>query len=133
MKANGSQPIYLDYNATTPIDHLVSEAMLPYLEEHFGNPSTNYAYGQRARRAVERARAQVACLIGSAPEEIVFTSGGSEADNHAIMGTALANMAKGKHIITLSIEHPAVTNTCRYLEAKLGFKVTYLRLPPRPF
>jgi cysteine desulfurase len=126
MKANGSQPIYLDYNATTPIDHLVSEAMLPYLEEHFGNPSTNYAYGQRARRAVERARAQVACLIGSAPEEIVFTSGGSEADNHAIMGTALANMAKGKHIITLSIEHPAVTNTCRYLEAKLGFKVTYL-------
>jgi cysteine desulfurase len=120
------QPIYLDYNATTPVDHLVSEAVLPYLEEHFGNPSTNYVYGQRAGRAVEHARAQVAALIGAAPDEVVFTSGGSESDNHAIMGTALANMARGKHIITLSIEHPAVINPCRYLETTLGFRVTYL-------
>ena len=120
------RPIYLDFNATTPIDHIVSEAMLPYLEEHFGNPSTNYVYGQRTRQAVEHAREQVASLIGAKPREIVFTSGGSESDNQAIIGTALANMRKGKHIVTLSIEHPAVINTCRYLQTRLGFKVTYL-------
>src|SRR4030042_937455 len=105
------KPIYLDYNATTPIDPLVREAMLPYLGEHFGNPSTTYAYGQRAREVVERARQQVASLIGAMPEEVIFTSGGSESDNHAIVGTALANMHKGKHIITSRIEHPAVLNT----------------------
>ena len=120
------RPIYLDFNATTPIDHIVSEAMLPYLEEHFGNPSTNYVYGQRTKQVVEHAREQVAMLLAAKPEEIVFTSGGSESDNHAIIGTALANMERGKHIITLSIEHPAVINTCRYLETRLGFKVTYL-------
>ena len=120
------RPIYLDFNATTPIDYIVTEAMLPYLETHFGNPSTNYVYGQRTREAVDNAREQVASLIGAKPGEIVFTSGGSESDNHAIIGTALANMQKGKHIITSSIEHPAVVNTCRYLEARLGFRVTYL-------
>jgi len=122
-----AKPIYLDYNATTPIDPAVRNAMLPYLEEHFGNPSSGYIYGHRAKEAVEQARAQVAALIGAAPEEIVFTSGGSESDNQAIIGTALANLEKGKkHIITSSIEHPAVLNTCRYLEEKMGFRITYL-------
>ncbi|OGN94461.1 MAG: cysteine desulfurase NifS [Chloroflexi bacterium RBG_13_50_10] len=118
--------IYLDYNATTPIDPIVREAMLPYLGEHFGNPSTTHAYGPPARAAVERARQQVASLIGAEPEEVIFTSGGSESDNQAIIGTALANSHKGKHIITMRIEHPAVLNTCRYLEERLGFNVTYL-------
>ena len=120
------KPIYLDYNATTPIDPGVREAMLPYLGKHFGNPSSSYAYGQRAREAVEHARGQVAALIGATPGEIIFTSGGSESNNHAIIGAALANADKGKHIITSSIEHPAVINTCRYLEERLGFRVTYL-------
>ena len=119
-------PIYLDYNATTPVDPTVRDAMLPYLGEHFGNPSSGYIYGRAAKEAVTRAREQVATLIGSAPEEITFTSGGSEADNQAIIGTALANTNRGRHIITSRIEHPAVTGTCRYLEEKLGFRVTYL-------
>lgn len=120
------QPIYLDYNATTPIDPRVRDAMLPYLEEHFGNPSTTYAYGHRAKEAVEHAREQVVSLIAAKTEEVIFTSGGSESDNHAIVGTALANMHKGRHIITSRIEHPAVLNTCRYLEERLGFKITYI-------
>jgi len=120
------KPIYLDYNATTPIDPAVREAMLPYLGEYFGNPSTTHAYGQPVKEAVERARQQVASLIGATVEEVIFTSGGSESDNQAIIGTALANSHKGKHIITMRIEHPAVLNTCRYLEERLGFKVTYL-------
>jgi cysteine desulfurase len=118
--------IYLDYNATTPIDPAVRESILPYLEEYFGNPSTAHAYGQPAKEAVERARQRVASLIGAALDEVIFTSGGSESDNHAIIGTALANSYRGKHIITMSIEHPAVLNTCRYLEKRLGFKVTYV-------
>jgi cysteine desulfurase len=121
-----SKPIYLDYNATTPIDPVVKDAMLPYLGEHFGNPSSSYAYGQRARQATEHAREQVATLIGATPEEIVFTSGGSESNNHALIGAALANAERGKHIITSRIEHPAVINTCHYLEERLGFRVTYL-------
>ncbi len=120
------QPIYLDYNATTPIDPRVRDAMLPYLEEQFGNPSPSYIYGQNARKAVEHAREQVASLIGARPPEVIFTSGGSESDNHAIIGTALANANKGKHVITSRIEHPAVVNTCSYLEERLGFRVTYL-------
>lgn len=120
------QPIYLDYNATTPIDPNVRDAMLPYLGEHFGNPSSGYGYGQAARKAVENARSQIVALIGAMPEEIVFTSGGSEGNNHAIIGTALANAEKGRHIITSRIEHPAVLNTCRYLQERLGFKVTYV-------
>jgi len=120
------KPIYLDHNATTPIDPAVQEAMLPYLDEYFGNPSTTHAYGTPVKEAVERARKQVASLIGATPEEVIFTSGGSESDNHAIVGTALVNSHKGKHIITMCIEHPAVLNTCRYLEERLGFKVTYL-------
>ncbi|MBM2831082.1 MAG: cysteine desulfurase [Dehalococcoidia bacterium] len=120
------EPLFLDYNATTPIDPRVRDAMLPYLGEHYGNPSTGYSLGQRAREAVERARSQVASLIGATPEEIVFTSGGSESDNQAIVGVALANAHKGKHLITSRIEHPAVMNTCRYLEERLGFRITYL-------
>ncbi len=120
------KPIYLDYNATTPIDPSVKEAMLPYLEAEFGNPSSSYTYGQRAKEAVECAREQVSALIGAIPEEIIFTSGGSESDNHAIIGAALANSQKGRHVITSRIEHPAVLNTCHYLENRLGFNVTYL-------
>ena len=112
------KPIYLDYNATTPIDPGVREAMLPYVEDHFGNPSSSYVYGQQTKEAVEYAREQVATLIGAAPEEIIFTSGGSESNNQAIIGTALANAEQGKHIITSRIEHPAILNTCRYLEER---------------
>ncbi|MDP2932335.1 MAG: aminotransferase class V-fold PLP-dependent enzyme [Chloroflexota bacterium] len=121
-----SNPIYLDYNATTPIDPSVRDAMLPYLGERFGNASSGYIYGQQAKEAVEKARAQVAALIGAAPEEIVFTSGGSESNNQSIIGTALANSERGRHIITSRVEHPAVLNPCRYLEQRLGFTVTYL-------
>lgn len=122
------QPVYLDYNATTPIDPRAKDAMLPYLGEHFGNPSTSYVYGQQAKKAVEHARGQVASLIGAEPQEVLFTSGGSESDNHALIGAALANAHKGKHIITSRIEHPAVLNTCRYLEERLGFRITYLQV-----
>jgi cysteine desulfurase len=117
--------IYLDYNATTPLDPDVVEAMLPYLQEHYGNPSSGHWFGVQAKAAVERAREQVAALLGADPSEIVFTSGGSESDNWAIKGIAEANRDRGDHIITSQIEHPAVLNTCRYLEGQ-GFRVTYL-------
>jgi len=119
------QPIYLDYNATTPVDPAVAEAMLPYIHTHFGNPSSGHVYGQVAKNAVENARQQVADMLGCKAEEIIFTSGGSESNNYAIKGAAQANKTKGNHIITLAIEHPAVTEVCRYLE-KQGFRVTYL-------
>ena len=124
-----SKPIYLDYNATTPVDPDVLKAMSPYLQEHFGNPSSSHEYGRTTKEAVEKARQQVANLISASPEEIVFTSGGSESDNTAIIGVALANMGrmkKGGHVITSRIEHPAVLESARYLEDRLGFKVTYL-------
>jgi cysteine desulfurase len=120
------QPIYLDYNATTPLDPAVVAAMRPYLEQHFGNPSSSHAYGQAAREAHEQARGQVAALLGSAPDEVIFTSGGSESDNQAIKGIAFARRERGNHIITSQIEHPAVLNTCRYLEMRHDFQVTYL-------
>ena len=119
------RPLYLDYNATTPIDPRVLEAMLPYLQEQFGNPSSSHAYGLAAHAAVKRARGQVAVLLGCAPEEIIFTGGGSEADNLAIKGIAEVNQERGDHLITSQIEHPAVLVTCRYLERR-GFRVTYL-------
>src|SRR3990170_7329324 len=118
--------IYLDYNATTPVDPEVLEAMLPYLKEHFGNPSSNHAFGKLAKVAVDNAREQVSELISSEPDEIVFTSGGSESNNHAIIGTAFANKKKGKHIITSKIEHTSVLETMRYLEEKFGYKITHL-------
>jgi cysteine desulfurase len=118
-------PIYLDYNATTPIDPEVVNDMLPYLRAHFGNPSSSYAIGRKTKEAVIRAREQVASLINAQPEEIIFTSGGTESNNHAIRGIAFANKEKGKHIITSAVEHPAVTEVCRYL-ASLGWEITYL-------
>ncbi len=117
--------IYLDYNATTPIDSLVAEAMKPYLFEFFGNPSSSHIYGIKTKAAIENARKQVASMIGCEIDEIIFTSGGTESNNLAIKGFAFANREKGNHIITSSIEHPAVAEVCRYLEEK-GFKVTYL-------
>ncbi len=121
-----AQPIYLDYNATTPLDPAVAAAMRPYLEEHFGNPSSSHAYGQAAKEAVDHARQQVAGLLGCAPDEVIFTGGGSESDNQAIKGVAFGQRERGDHLITSQIEHPAVLNTCRYLEALHGFRVTYL-------
>src|SRR4030043_235442 len=122
-----TKPIYLDYNATTPVAPEVSEAMQPYFEEHFGNPSSSHTYGKVAKEALNKAREQVAKLIGAEPNEIVFTSGGSESNNHAIIGTALANRGKGKHIITSKIEHPSVLETLRYLQER--FELTITRLP----
>lgn len=117
--------IYLDYNATTPVDPEVLDAMLPYLRYQFGNPSSAHSYGARAKEAIEKARGQVARLLGCSPDEIIFTGSGSESDNHAIKGTAFAFREKGNHIITSMVEHPAVINTCRSLE-KNGYRVTYL-------
>jgi len=117
--------VYLDYNATTPVHPAVAEVIRPYFEKFFGNPSSSHAYGIEARLAVEKARNQVSKLIGCKSSEIIFTSGGSESNNMAVKGAALANRAKGNHIITSSIEHPAVTEVCRYLE-KQGFKITWL-------
>ncbi len=119
-------PIYLDYNATTPVDPVVVEAMLPYLSTHFGNPSSSHSYGRAAHQAVDTARAQVALLLGCLSAEITFTGGGSESDNLAIRGVALAKRERGNHIITQVTEHPAVLNTCRALERLHGFRVTYL-------
>jgi len=119
------QPIYLDHNATTPIDPEVAEAMMPYLKEHFGNPSSSHWYGIQTKKAVENARRQVVSLLGSQPDEIIFTSGGTESNNFAIRGVAETFRYKGNHIITSQVEHPAVINVCKYLEQN-GFKVTYL-------
>jgi cysteine desulfurase NifS len=119
------RPIYLDYNATTPIDPEVVAAMQPYLTEHFGNPSSSHWYGQQAYHAVVTARQQVAELLQCAPDEVVFTSGGSEANNYAIIGTAMARREQGNHIITSAIEHPAVIEVCKYL-ATQGFVTTYV-------
>lgn len=117
--------IYLDYNATTPVDPQVAAAMLPYIHEHFGNPSSSHIFGMKARDAVEKARQQVADALHCQAEELIFTSGGSESNNHAIKGVARAYREKGNHIITSTVEHPAVTEVCRYLEGE-GFLVTYL-------
>ena len=117
--------IYLDYAATTPTHPEVVKAMLPYFTEAFGNPSSIYSYGQEAKGAIEEARVKVASLIGARGEEIVFTSGGTEADNFAIKGVAFANESRGNHIITSSVEHHAVIETCKFLERR-GFRVTYL-------
>jgi cysteine desulfurase len=119
------KPIYLDYNATTPIAREVAEAMLPFLHEHFGNPSSSHPYGVTTRRAVEVARAQVADLLGCQPAEVVFTSGGTESNNYAIKGVALAGRERGNHIITSAVEHPAVVEVCYWL-AQQGFRITTL-------
>ena len=117
--------VYLDYAATTPVHPDVTKAMLPYLTDAFGNPSSLHSYGREAKGAIEEARAKVADLIGAQDEEIVFTGSGTEADNFAIKGVAFANESKGNHIITSSIEHHAVIETCNFLERR-NFSVTYL-------
>jgi cysteine desulfurase len=126
------KPIYLDYNATTPLDPAVVEALLPYLRDHFGNPSSTHVYGRTTHEAVERARAQVAALLGATPEEIIFTGGGSEASNHALKGAVFPKLTtksngaiRGTHIITTAIEHPATLKPCEFLR-RLGCKVTIL-------
>ena len=119
------KPIYLDYNATTPHDPEVIAAMRPFLEEEFGNPSSSHFYGSKPKQAVARARQQVASLLNCTPEEIIFTSGGTESNNFAIKGAAEALRQKGNHIITCQIEHPAVLEVCHFLESN-GFDVTYL-------
>ena len=119
------KPIYLDYNATTPLAPEVAEVMKPFLEEYFGNPSSTHWYGVQTRKAVEKARAQVAALIHANPDEIIFTSGGSESNNFAIKGIAYAKKSVGNHIITSSVEHPAVVEVCEYLKSQ-GFEITYV-------
>jgi len=119
------KPIYLDYNGTTPHDPEVVAAMKPFLEEEFGNPSSSHWYGIAPKRAVINARRQVASLLNCDREEIIFTSGGTESNNHAILSAALGNRHKGDHLITSQIEHPAVLEVCRFLEQS-GFRVTYL-------
>ena len=117
--------IYLDYNATTPIDKSVADVMSPYIQTNFGNPSSSHAFGIAAKRAVEAAREHVRNLIGAKPSEIVFTSGGSESNNTVIKGVAHSLRSKGNHIITSQIEHPAVLNPCGFLE-KNGYETSYL-------
>ncbi|HWI65073.1 MAG TPA: cysteine desulfurase family protein [Symbiobacteriaceae bacterium] len=119
-------PVYLDYNATTPVDPAVLEAMFPYLAEHFGNPHSSHSLGATAATAVAEARGQVAGLLCAKPDEIVFTACASESNNMAIKGVAFARREQGRHIITTAVEHPAVLNTCRYLEQEFGFAVTVL-------
>ena len=117
--------IYFDHSATTPVDREVAELMLEYMTDKFGNPSSVHAFGRETRKAVEEAREKVAALINATPNEIFFTSGGTEGDNLALKGVAFANRKKGNHIITTAIEHHAILHTCEYLE-KHGFTVTYL-------
>lgn len=117
--------VYLDHSATTPISKEVIEAMMVVMDKEFGNPSSVHQFGREAKRALEEAREKVALLIGAQPSEIIFTSGGTEADNLALLGVAKANQKRGKHIITSSIEHHAILDTAKELE-KLGFEITYL-------
>jgi cysteine desulfurase len=124
------KPIYLDYNATTPLDPAVVDAMLPFVREHYGNPSSTHSLGKTAHLAVELARQQVAHLLGAQAEEIVFTGGGTEASNHAIKGAVFTKLrgffgrwARGAHIILSAIEHPATTQPCEFLK-RLGCRVT---------
>src|SRR6516165_3182405 len=117
--------IYLDYNASTPVDPAVVAAMRPWLEGEFGNPSSDHWASTAAKGALENARGQVASLLGCAAEEVVFTSGGSEANNLALKGVFFARAHKGNHIVTTQVEHPAILAPCRFLE-RLGAAVTYV-------
>lgn len=124
------RPVYLDYNGTTPHDPEVIQAMRPFLEQEFGNPSSAHYYGHKPKAAVETARRQVAELLGCKPREIVFTSGGTESNNHAIRGIAGAMKSRGRHIITSTIEHPAVSEVCRFLKGD-GFETTFVPVNSR--
>jgi cysteine desulfurase len=119
-------PIYLDYNATTPVDPAVAAAALPYLQAHFGNPSSTHAYADRPRQAVAAARQHLADLLGCSTGEVIFTGSGSEADTLAIHGLALALRGRGDHLITQATEHPAVLQACRALVERHGFRLTTL-------
>ncbi|MBN1341780.1 MAG: cysteine desulfurase [Phycisphaerae bacterium] len=119
--------IYLDFNASTPIAPEAADAMRPFLSDHYGNPSSQHWAGLPAKQAVEGARSQVAGLLGCSPEEIVFTSGGTESNNHAIKGVFFALRDRGNHVITSSVEHPATLQPCRFL-ARLGAEISYLRV-----
>ncbi len=119
------EPVYLDYNATTPLDREAAEEMRQYIDEYFGNPSSSHSYGIRARQAVELARKRLASLLSCHSDEIVFTSGGTESNNYAIKGVASALKSKGNHIITSAVEHPSVSEVCRYLERE-GYRVTVI-------
>lgn len=124
--------VYLDHSATTPVDPEVAQLMMTYYTEKYGNPSSVHSFGQEAKEGLEKAREQVAALIGAQPSEITFTSGGTEADNMAIFGTADAQRKKGKHIITSAVEHHAVLETCEYLE-KNGFDLTIIPVDEEGF
>ena len=124
-----AEPIYLDYNATTPVDPAVRDAMLPYLGERFGNPSSQHAYGRTAREALTVARTEVAGLIGAQPEEILFTSGGTEATNHALKGLAFDVLTRPDRpqVVVSTVEHPATLETARFLE-HLGFRLAVIEV-----
>ena len=122
--------IYLDYNATTPLAPEVFDAMRPYLERHFGNPSSIHAAGREARAAIDDARDRLAALLGAKPHEIIFTGGGTESDNLAIIGLARANAARGRHLITCATEHHAVLHAFENLQKKESFRVTWLPVDP---
>src|SRR3990172_5511183 len=117
--------VYMDYASTTPVRAEVADAMIPFIREDFGNPQSLHNFGDKPKQAVDEARAKVAGLIGALPEEIYFTSSGTESDNFALKGIALAHQKKGRHIITSQIEHHAVLHSARSLE-KMGFEVTYV-------
>lgn len=119
--------VYLDHAATTPLDPRVREAMLPYLDEKFGNPSSFHTFGKQAKDDIDDARGEIAKILHTRPDEILFTSGGTESDNLAILGFARANQSNGKHLITTAIEHHAVLEAMMHLEKKEGFEVTYLK------
>ena len=118
--------IYLDYNATTPLAPEAWESMRPYFEQHFGNPSSIHAAGRETRAAIDEARDRLARLLGAKPHEIIFTGGGTESDNLAVLGLARARAGKGRHVITCATEHHAVLHACEHLQKKEGFRVTWL-------
>src|SRR5690606_34940188 len=125
-----SRPVYLDYAATTPVDHRVLEKMLPWLSGNFGNPASNtHVYGWEAEEAVEAAREEVALLIGAESREVIWTSGATESNNLALKGAAQAYAEKGRHIVTVCTEHKAVLDTCQALQ-QAGFEVTFLPVQP---